>query len=517
MIRKVTFSLIILISVALIVFYLINQTQAETEVVQEIKVSAVPEDAVAIMEINNIIDSWKEINDGNLFYEELLGLESIQTFDSAWQLVDTNFFKNPNYQKSFENKTLTYSLHPLGITFDYLLTIPMESGLTKEVLNSKLKEIFPNTDKWDIREYENAEIIGLTQDERQNYCAHHNGFFIWSPSSMLVERAIRAIDSGGTILKNQDYLSLKKTASTNKNIHVFLDYSKLPNLLSKYVKSHADKILNLPLGGWSEFDLGLKPSSMLLNGYLICPDSLNFYLNCFNEQEPGEISLTDIMPYNTAWYLHAHITEPNSYLQWNIDYWSQRASASKMLQSRKSYMDKLQWDPLTFQTLLGEELVLAVIEPSNEEIDEDYAIFMQLKDSDETHVMLDGLLDKYLEFSDNEARKGDYRKFEYYRFGKTQLMELAFGPFFNVIDNPYIIVLEDNMAIANSYETLKSIINHYRADQTLAKDIHYNKFMDMVAEESNLTIYSNIAISIIKPFIVSTIQFIKKRHPRFGN
>jgi len=493
MLRKVIFSLVILCSAALIVFYLINQTHEEIQEVIKEEVSAVPMDAVAIMEINHIIDSWDQLNDGNLFYEELLGLEGIQRFDSAWQLVDSNFFKIPQYQKTFKDKILTYSLHPLGLEYNYLLSLPFDASFTPEMLKRKMKEVFPLVTDWASKDYEQTEINSFTQGGVENFFAYYKGFFLWSPSSILVENAIRTLDSGASILKVADYKTLKKTVSTDKNIHLFLDYSQVPRLSDKYNKLDRDKILNIPLGGWSEFDLGLKPNSMLLNGYILCPDSIDYYLNCFIEQEPGEMTLTEVMPYNTAWYLHANISEPNAYLQWNIDYWSKRASAKRMLDSRELYMKKMHWDPLTFQSMLGNELALTVIEPTSEEVSEDYAVFMQMEDPDQAVVMLDGLLDKYVAHTDNEAIKANYREFEYYKLGKTPLMELALGPFFSVVDNPYFVLLDDHMIVANSYNVMKSIINHYRADQTLAKDIHYNKFMDKVSEKSNLSIYSNIA------------------------
>ncbi|MFT4660718.1 MAG: hypothetical protein ACI8XB_000986 [Patiriisocius sp.] len=492
MLRKIVFSVLVLASIALIGFYLYDQSTAVK--IQDVKLSSpIPSDAVGMIEMGEALHSWHDLKSGNLLYEELLNADVITAFDSSWSVIDSIFLQNPKYRDFFIDKAVTYSLHPQGKDFDFLVSSNIGKSLTQETFEEKINEVVPDL-IWNQKSYEGAIIQIISNGESTNYAAIYNSYFLWSPSSIILEKAIRTVNNGNSIIRNKDYSDIKKTASIDKNIHAYLNYNALPEISSKYITHLDNRLLGHIIGGWAELDVGAKPNSILLNGLMICHDSLNYFLHCFDGQETNDISLTEIMPNNIAWYMHANISDNKKYLSNSLNYWQKNGNVRSWQARIEDVIEQYGWAPYELQQIEFEELALSIIEPKKDLLSENYCVFVKLDNEDRVSQLLDEMFSAFSDVN-TEAIKLEYRSFETWSIGSSDIVETCFGPLFFMIDQPVFSIVEDYLLVSNSLKINKSVINKYLSDQTLSTDIHYTNFMSQAANESNLSFYSNIARS----------------------
>src|SRR5688572_6435264 len=93
-------------------------------------ISAIPADAILIIETNKVKDLWDKITSTNIIWEDLLEIDHIREINKDGKYIDSLIGLNPDLQEDIENKGFFISLHPVSENeADYLFILSVNPGL----------------------------------------------------------------------------------------------------------------------------------------------------------------------------------------------------------------------------------------------------------------------------------------------------------------------------------------------------------------------------------------------------
>lgn len=491
MLRKIIFTTVILASIAAIGWYLYNleNVTAKPQEIVEQSSFAIPKDAVVLLECNNMVEAWRELKNGNLIYEELSTLPDMASWDQVFTVLDSTAFEDQEWKNLLQKNRVYLSWHPLGESTKVLWSQTLKAPLNS--VKNKVKTIFNLESDFEKKQYENVEILGFTYRDSPWFFAIHKDVLMLSNAIITVEKAIQTLNAGSHLLVDNDFKSIKKLTKDRANVQLYFQAEKLPEIWKSSLDGFDQRILNNQFGAWSQLDVTVSANNLLLNGFAISSDSTKSILNCFKGQDPVEIEIVEVMPSNMAWFMHFGITDAQEFDKQTELYW--HLQGEDIHENRTQFQGRYGLNTDLFYAQFGQELALGVLEPNSTDLQEDYCLFAAINDQDEANELMKSWYDSLATQEDLKVKQSTYRGYQYWDLGELKMAEALFGPLFYMIDNPVITTFEDYLVMANSQRTLKTVINRYKSDQTLSKDIHYAQFMDDMSSESNVTFYSNIA------------------------
>ncbi len=476
---------------------------------------AVPIDAPAFIEL-------KSINGIPLNNNVVLDLKKSGIFPSLFsnlELLDSLVSSSKEINNSVLNEPLIIAFTLEGReNLVPLIILKAETNNKRNSVIALINKLFPQGEYTSSkRPYNGRKIIGMKpiDSNKEFHYTHTNGLVIASPKSILVEQAIRQIESE-SILDDKGFTQVNRTASLQSKISFYINHKYFPQLIQNWLNPETKSEVN-ELGkkaninyhsvierfgryaAWSELDISVKDKKVVLNGVSIANDSLNNYLSVFQGQEPARFQADKVLPKRTAMFLSYTVSEKNAffnnleeYLQHN-ELFYKREEALKMISKKSgSNLENI------FQSILEDEMAISFSEvPSDPQ--KKAAIFMlSTKGQSVAKEQMDTFLKKYaarnnINFNglvsqfviDRETKHSIY-KFPYPSFPGIWLN----GPFKAVKAN-YFTFWDNYLVFCNTRKGLQSIIHDVMLDATLAKDINYNKFKQNIENKANINFYFN--------------------------
>ena len=517
MTRGILIAVIALLFIAGVVYLYVNFQQLKQPVNNAYH--AVPSSAALIVECNDPNGLWKKLSETNIMWEELLVTEYFNGLDKdmrTFQLVLSNY---PRLQKIINEQPVIVSVHMSGAwSFDFLflMSLPATNDISALVaLPKKLAEKLTTTSE---KSYDGVTITTINasasspqaaKESTNNFSyAFHEGIFIGSYNTILVEEAIRQLNSASQVITDGGLKQVMATAGKRMDANIFLNHRVFPNLVSTFLTpEYAESFNNLnDLADWMEIDLKLKPNYFILNGFTYSNDTLNNYLNIFRGQEPQDADVVRIIPYNTASIIHLGFSDFQRYHQ-NLKDYLERNNALfdyEMLinQINGEYDCVLEEQILSW---IGSEVALVTLEPPTPDLIRSSYLILRANDIDEADHQLGLLLEQVALKTEQPIDSTIFRDHLVRQINIADLFETLFGPAFSKLKYNYFTIIEDYVVFGNSFNSMRDFITDHLSEKTLAKDLHYDLFSENLSSESNIFIYSNIARStnIYKAFMAS--------------
>ena len=329
----------------------------------------------------------------------------------------------------------------------------------------------------------------------------YKGLLIGSFSLILVEDAIRQLNSGTSLANNLAFQKIKQTSGAHNPVNILVNHKMLPSLLGTYLNpSTQDLTMALSdFSTWSELDVKIKSNYLMLNGFSLAPDSLNKYLSLFQKQKPQDVDATGVMSHQTATFLHFGFsnykkfrTDLQDYLQRNNQLMD---LAAYIADTDQAYGCDLVENMLSW---LEYELVLYTTEPNSVEFDQQFYTLLRTRDPGASRGNLTDLSVRVASIREEDPFLEVYRDYEIRQINLPDLFPKLFGPLFGQLKGNYFTFIDQYVLFANTPGAIRDAINDYLGNRTLAHDINFADFSDNLSEESNILLYSNIARS---PFI----------------
>jgi len=174
------------------------------------------------------------------------------------------------------------------------------------------------------------------------------GLCLISPSSMLVEEAIRTIHAGTDSSPDPGLQKVRETAGRYVHANLYINYKKLPDLFYPIIKESGwDRLGMLSnLASWGELDLDIKQDALILNGMTHADPNAPLFLGAFKGQSPVKMELHEVLPAGTAHFLHLGVGDRTIFKESILAYMKGIGKGQEIATERERLSQQYGFDPL---------------------------------------------------------------------------------------------------------------------------------------------------------------------------
>ncbi|MGQ0828232.1 MAG: DUF3352 domain-containing protein [Bacteroidota bacterium] len=497
MFKKIIFGIIIAAAIAGGVYWFTYTKELTTPISEGI--NAIPANAAIIFESKQAKNTWKKLSQTNIMWEELLGTQTFAKLNLQGKYIDSIINTSAAISELFNNHSVFISAHISGAnSFDFLYVYSLPNLTYQPVVEDFIKAIDESSTPV-IRNYDgvNIAVIHPKQKDSLSY-AFYKGILMMSSEQTLVEDAIRQMNSGSSLAMDKNFSKVINTAGKNVDGNVYVNYKTFPAILSHFIPTDVKKDINslsdfADCSGW---DITIKPNALMMNGFTQANDSSINFLNLFRKQKPQEIELTKIIPSKTAMLLFFGISNIKSF---HYDY-KKYLSAKLRSQNYEQYIDEINKKyriniERSLLEWIDNEMALVITEPSSIDFTNNAYAVIRSNSIDEAVHNLNSIADSINKKNVEDPDTLTYRNRVITHLNLSGLLPNLLGWQFNKITTNYFTAIDDYIVFANSRDALRSFINDYESNKTLARDKNYKTFSENISGHANVYLYSSIARS----------------------
>jgi hypothetical protein len=488
MLRKFLIPLLALFLIGVCVFF--YKTLSHSKPNSANALTAIPADAVFILETHQIQELFRRVDPANIMWEDLRVTSTFGKLRSNMHFLDSIVSLNEQVRNLLQQNYPFYvSAHPTDNGCNYLYSFALPDPGFKD----KLQEFIASKFRVELIK---DEIRAVSTSDRSEVCYYtiSNGILLFSPSEALIRKAIDQSKTSRSVLNDKSFYSVFTTSKSSRyDIRVFIHLSRIGAWLNPFLDNRSVSNLNIndSFGGWTAMDASIKPKSLLMNGFTsTLPDTS--YLDLFRGQEPQSLEALSVMPSNTASFLYLGFSDFQAYYNRFSKHQSPQI-LSKLDSINKRYSIDIS---STFSSWTENEAATILTEPGPGAMDVEGCTFVLLRSNNIEHTT--SLLRELC----TTVCKRDSLKNDSLQYGKhvirqlhiNGLLPLLFGSHFSVEKNFYVI-LNNYLLFANTKDALINYLHSTDLDHTLLKDSHYNEFSSNLGTKCNIFLYSNLARS----------------------
>jgi len=273
-------------------------------------IDAVPINTSLFFEIHDFVKFSNDLTKKNLLWNEVLKIPIFSDIQNNLNFLDSIIKTDLTLSAFFTNRPVTISVNSTGASkFDFLFLMNIPNSSSEDYLKQYISEKIKNKSLVSTRTYDKVEILDvkITNEKKpvSFSCTFHEGMFVFSFSSILVEDAIRQINSKESLNLDKNYSKVASTAGKNVHGNIYLNYKSFPKLLANLVNTNysSDVAEFVNYSNWTEFDLNINSNSINMNGFSFSNNLSNNLLNSFDGQSPESFTISEILPANTSFFL----------------------------------------------------------------------------------------------------------------------------------------------------------------------------------------------------------------------
>jgi hypothetical protein len=493
MTKKILLGLfILLMGVVAIVAY--NFYKNVKQPINKTTFEAIPQNAALIIKENSFNQLYTKLATTNIIWEELItNTESAASVNNQIGYLDS-LLTGP-FKPLFINKSILGSLHLSGANdYDFIYYIP----LNKEVIEEKLVQKIKNVTKKNptTRAYDGTNIYSLpTNTNKKVSLVIHKNTLAFSFSTVLIEDVIRQLNSETSLINNEKFAHLITNSGQSEDGNLFINNKHFSKIINQYInKSTKDYSVNFEnYTGWTELDASIKPNSLSLNGFSFSGEKEKHSLTLFKDQNPQDLDILSIVPFNTAFIYHYGLSDSKKYFE-------TRKISLKNTNQFFNYQTYLDLQTQNFGIDLEEELLsnignevaFIITESQNEDFTNNKFVVFHSSEMGKTKKDLFSISEKVnsepfeiISFNEYEINKIEIKNLFKHLLGK---------PFVNLNEHYYTII-DEYVVFGNSESGLKTYITNVANKKTLANNANFQSFNDNLSSSSNIFIYNNISRS----------------------
>lgn len=460
----------------------------------------IPNDAVFVIESEKPVESWKKISESkawghlqkNGYFAELT--ENIQK-------VDTIFNDRRKLFEFFDGRSLFISIHMVskkdyGIFYVLDLKRIAKLRLLKTYLNTLLNEGYVLSK----RSYHNQEVLEIydRKSKETMYLAFIKNQLIASYTHTLVEASIDQYQEPG-LGRDLNFLEINQKVGYENLFRLYLQYDflddyyrRFSNKPSTWIKNASENFL---YSGFS-FDLD-KNSTISASGYTNISFENENYLEALQKSGTSKRTIPQIAPKRTALYLSYGFDSFGEFYE-NFEA-VQKANNSEQFKGYEAGIEKvekfLKIDiKENFVSWIDDEIALLQIQSEISKGKNDLALVLKTNEIEEAKTNLDFILKQIRKKTPVKFKAVTYKEHEINFLSIKGFFKILLGQRFKEFDKPYFTTIDDFVVFSNNPNTLKSIIDGYLSNETLAASNDFTNFSKKFQSESSLFAYSNIPV-----------------------
>jgi hypothetical protein len=471
---------------------------------------AVPINAMVIIRVNNFRALYGKTTLNNHIWNELRIIPGFDRVDRQLHFLDSLLRFVPEAGEILDNPPSFISAHVTGkdkISILHVLQLPAGHG--ENSINTLVTRLVGNTGHISARDYEGAVIheINFNSDPgvKDFLWAVSRNILMICGSPIVLEDAIRQINSDESVGKLKGFPEIYATAGKNVDANVFVNFARFPlglaTLVSPDFKGKARATGNF--AGWAGMDLNLLSDLLLMNGFVIPPDSASSLSALFVRQAPQKITVDKVLPASVASFVSIGISDPASYL---VAYKSFLRGSGKLT----AYNNTIQTLNETYHAdflgdftgMMDNEITMAYDTPSPEQDTGHVFVLFRVKSQGLAAEKMMNLLQQAarIELKTVSSFTVDYKldnelTYKIYRLPVYNLTAHLFGSLFSTLGEHYFVLLDNYLVFGSSVESLRSLIHNQVLNKTLENDPAFREFKNSLSPRSNILFYNNLSKS----------------------
>lgn len=463
-------------------------------VVMKKSMTMVPNDAILVIETENLADAWTEISNSEV-WNYLLKNPYFNELNGDFDMLNTYLKDNNLADFMLKKRSMIMSLHMISARdWDFLFVVDLQN--LAQIKKIGLNRILKKAEGYKVknRKYKDETIYELSDNENPSdiiYLIISDNQLVVSFTGSLIEKSIDQ-KNDNFWANNKDYNKVVSKLYGEELFRMYFNYKKLNDFSMSFLTEKSE-IINMLSNSltYTGFNIDLRDEMLSFDGYTSV-DSVGSYVKALANIKPGKLSAWEIMPKQTAMYFSMGFSNFfDFYYNLTKQYEDGNAEDMEDIKENISKIERLLDISLhdDFFSWIGEEIAVVKLRPGKRTREEDVVIVIPANDIDNAKEGLDRIIKKVKRRTPLKFKPEDYKNFTIQSLEINGFFKLFLGKMFKDIEKPYFTFIENNVVFSNSLENLKSVIDSYITGNTLNKDIDFVNFKDEFANKSNISIF----------------------------
>lgn len=282
---------------------------------------AVPSNAIVFIDKVDFRYFADDFQDGCQLWSDLLSYARFHKVDTLIKTVRVQAAKMPILEERLMNNGLSLSMHLLGKSnLSLMYYITLGEDISPHDVEAEISGALAKYATVEKRKYEAVDLMDVTfhdSDLIQDLSyAIKDKILIISTSSILLEDAIRSLNSEGGIFYQKGFGKVAGTSGKYVLGNLYLNYTVLNHLFHPLVSNqwHNGLLSLAHLADWGEFDIDMRDNAILLNGMTYAEDSMKGWLNLFKGQSQIRLEAPAYVPSNAIEFMAMGISNKNLFI-----------------------------------------------------------------------------------------------------------------------------------------------------------------------------------------------------------
>lgn len=493
------FALVVVIGA--VYFFIANDSRGYSE---NSAFQAIPVKTPLIIEVPKLEALMDQVDKENPLVAELELIPQLKPFFNDVQALKTEFESHDQLRKVLDDKSVLVAFNAegknnIGCLFASGLNDRKEKAAILNYFNS-----LPGRQKKGIstRMYDDEQIYQLTMGREQFHFAFKEGIFLFSRYPLFVEEAIRQISAEG-LTDDSQLKNLFSTVSSSSDFNIYIHHNHFPSFVARTIPHEFRKQIQLlgSFADWSELDVKIKHTNVLLNGFSYSNDSNANYLNVFRRQKAERTDITEVLSANTSLFINLAFENLQTF---NTDY-EEYLKKQGLFYSRETNLKTIErYSKVPFIKLFTEiarnEFAIAFGTVTQNDPATNRFFIAEVKGQSLAREKLLPMLENYAKVHKKNLQdlQTDYRirndkSFSIYEFPFPKLPELLFGQAFSGVESNFLTFYDNYLVFADNSTALKNYIHDLVLSETLENDLQYQQFSEELGKRSSFYFYFNFS------------------------
>jgi hypothetical protein len=490
---------------------------------------AVPVNASLIIKVNDYQSLLKKTYVNNAIWNELKEIPDFRRIDRQLRMLDSLYTNVPEVTQILDHSPSYISAHLTGkdqISLMHVFRLP--ARYTDKKISDLIARFVLNAGTINERKYEGTtihEIVLLKESLIKNFSfAISHDILIVSFSAILLEDAIRQLQSDESLELVSGFRKIYSTAGKNVAANIFVNLQQFPKTLSVFTKSDykAEVRSFKNFANWAEMDVNLLSEIWLMNGFIGTADSTSSLASIFLDQAPQRLTADEILPATVGTFITISTSDIGKYTANYMNYLRNQGlftGYNNTLQSlTNTYHINLRDELLE---ILDNEITLAFDQEGQEGRPVRTYILMRIKSKAQTAEKMKRII---AEVAASESKSITSYAYDYefdnelsykiYHLPIRKFTAKMFGGLYSFLDEHYFTVLDNYLVFSNSADALKVLIQDLILNKTLQNDLTFKAFKNELSPRSNIFFYTNLnkAYDVYDPYLASDVSRTWKQH-----
>lgn len=454
--------------------------------------SLVPEDAIYVIETENLTRGWKTVSSSKM-WQHLISNQYFSDINEDIAEIDSLLSNNKVIDMALSNRKMLISTHKITPDdYDFIFYIDIQKASKMGVFKDALTMLDYNITKY---VHNNIEVIELADRSSSDkyYLAIVENILVVSFRPDLLKNAIEQKDNHYW-QTNRRFQQVATTVRGDKLFNFYFNYAKLDEFMKVFMAENNELVTALGNSlAYSAFSIDFKNERLYFDGYTNT-DSVSSYLKALSQVDPDKVGAHKVFSDQTAFMVSMCFENFSDFVnRLQVEFSGNNEDEVESYTKRINQLEKaLKIDIQTdFFGWIGNEISFSKLRPKENARMQDVVVAFHAKDKENAQRGMENITRQI----DRRVPTLKFTSYKYKGFTVSKLntergfFKLLFGNLFSKLEKPYFTYLGDYVVFSNSEIALLETISDYTRGRTLSYNSGFNDFKDEFSNKTNVSVF----------------------------